>query len=241
MDTASAREEQRRQELEKLLRKWSPPEVPVHSIYHRKSFFSFWRDPDYEIHKLKKTVPIRGEYVDLHLLDTQAVRHHMIKYGYLHFGLVQVAVKPLTAAGLDCSVLVCLRDCRHFKFGDSLLAVAQASLRHGPIYFDCYPSYLVALSDAAKPMTSTLSIKIESSRNVELSSSDIAVEYRVYYRVANNAFYGLKESRSSVGETTFVETNLVGGGRAVPRTIQFDSFEVPERWMDRTEPTNNGD
>ena len=99
----------------------------------------------------------------------------------------------------------------------------------------------MALSDAAKPMTSTLSIKIESSRNVELSSSDIAVEYSVYYRVANNAFRGSKKSLS-VGETTFVETNLVGGGgRAVPRTLRWDSFEVPERWMDRTEPTNNGD
>ncbi|XP_052178035.1 uncharacterized protein LOC127791900 isoform X5 [Diospyros lotus] len=241
MDTASAKEEQRRQELEKLLRQWSPPEVPVHSIYHRKSFFSFRRDPGYEIHKLKKTVPIRGEYVELHLLDTQAVRHHMIKYEYLHFGLVQVAVKPLTAAGLDCSVLVCLRDCRLLKFGQSLLAVAQASLRHGPIYFDCYPDYPVGLSDAAKPMTSTLNIKIESSRNVELSSSDIAVEYRVYYRVANTAFMGSKKSLS-IEETTFVETNLVvGGGRAVPRTIRWDSFEVPERWMDRTELTSNGD
>ncbi|XP_052178033.1 uncharacterized protein LOC127791900 isoform X3 [Diospyros lotus] len=241
MDTASAKEEQRRQELEKLLRQWSPPEVPVHSIYHRKSFFSFRRDPRYETHKLKKTVPIRGEYVELHLLDTQAVRHHMIKYEYLHFGLVQVAVKPLTAAGLDYSVLVCLRDCRCLEFGPSLLAVAQASLRHGPIYFDCYPSYQVTLSDASKPMTSTLSIKIESSRNVELNSSDIAVEYRIYYRVCNGAFNGSKKS-PSVGETTFVETNLVGGGgRAVPRTIRWDSFEVPERWMDSTEPTNNGD
>ncbi|XP_052177343.1 uncharacterized protein LOC127791479 isoform X2 [Diospyros lotus] len=240
MDAASAREEQRRQELEKLLRQWSPLEVPVHSIYHRKSFFSFWRDPDYEIHKLKKTVPIRGEYVELHLLDTQAVRHHMTRYHDLHFGLVQVAVKPLTAAGLDCSVLVCLRDCGLLKFRDSLLAVAQASLRHGPIYFDCYPSYPVALSDAARPMTSTLSFKIESPRNVELSSSDIAVEYRVYYRVGRDVFYGSKKSLS-VGETTFVETNLVGGGgRAVPRTIRWDSFEVPERWMS-TEPTNNGD
>ncbi|XP_052177242.1 uncharacterized protein LOC127791414 [Diospyros lotus] len=235
MDTASAREEQRRQELEKLLRQWSPPEVPVHSIYPRKSFFSFRRDPDYEIHKLKKTVPIRGEYVELHLLDTQAVRHHMIKYGYLHFGLVQVAVKPLTAAGLDCSVLVCLRDCRFLKFHQSLLAAAQASLRHGPIYFDCYPSYPVSLSDAAKPRTWALSIKIESSRNVELSSSEIAVEYRVYYRVSSFPFYGSKKSLS-IEETTFIETNLVCGGRAaaLPRTIPLDSFEVPERWMDRT-------
>ncbi|XP_052177344.1 uncharacterized protein LOC127791479 isoform X3 [Diospyros lotus] len=240
MDAASAREEQRRQELEKLLRQWSPLEVPVYSIYHRKSFFSFRRDPDYEIHKLKKTVPIRGEYVELHLLDRQAVRHHMSKYRFLHLGLVQVAVKPLTSAGLDCSVLVCLRDCRWLEFRRSLLAVAQASLRHGPVYFDCYPSYLLPLTGAKMPRTWALSIKIESSRNVELSSSDIAVEYRVYYRVGND-FYGSKKSLS-VGETTFVETNLVGGGgSAVPRTIRFDSFEVPEGWMDRTEPTNNGD
>ena len=33
-------------------------------------------------------------------------------FSYLHIGLVQVAIKPLTRKGINASVLMCLRDAR---------------------------------------------------------------------------------------------------------------------------------
>ena len=62
------------------------------------------------------------------------------KFSYLHIGLVQVAIKPLTRKGINASVLMCLRDARCKVFSDSILGMITASLYDGPIYFNCYPN-----------------------------------------------------------------------------------------------------
>ena len=58
------------------------------------------------------------------------------KFSYLHIGLVQVAVKPLTRKGINASVLMCLRDARFKNFSNSILGMITASLYDGPVYFD---------------------------------------------------------------------------------------------------------
>ena len=69
------------------------------------------------------------------------------KFSYLHIGLVQVAVKPLTRKGINASVLMCLRDARFKNFSNSILGMITASLYDGPVYFDCYPGISLALDD----------------------------------------------------------------------------------------------
>ena len=69
------------------------------------------------------------------------------KFSYLHIGLVQVAVKPLTRKGINASVLMCLRDARFKNFSNSILGMITASLYDGPVYFDWYPGISLALDD----------------------------------------------------------------------------------------------
>ena len=69
------------------------------------------------------------------------------KFSYLHIGLVQVALKPLTRKGINASVLMCLRDARFKNFKDSILDMITASLYNGPVYFNCYPDISLALDD----------------------------------------------------------------------------------------------
>ena len=42
------------------------------------------------------------------------------KFSYLHIGMVQVAIKPLTRKGINASVLMCLRDARFKHFKDKI-------------------------------------------------------------------------------------------------------------------------
>ena len=80
------------------------------------------------------------------------------KFSYLHIGLVQVAVKPLTRKGINASVLMCLRDARFKNFSDSILGMIIASLYDGPIYFDCYPDISLTLDDPNIVKALTLNI-----------------------------------------------------------------------------------
>ena len=61
------------------------------------------------------------------------------EFSYLHIGLVQVVVKPLTRKGINAFVLMCLRDARFKVFSNSILSMITTSLYDGPVYFNCYP------------------------------------------------------------------------------------------------------
>uniref|UniRef100_A0A5B6ZLL3 Uncharacterized protein n=1 Tax=Davidia involucrata TaxID=16924 RepID=A0A5B6ZLL3_DAVIN len=211
------------QNVEKRLQNWNPPKVPLYDIYHRRGIFEF--KTDYAIKTVEKTVSIKNERQDFQLFERNAMEEHKKKYSYLHIGFVQVAVKPLTRNGLNSSVLVCVRDCRHLRFKDSRLSMIESSLSDGPVYFNSYPNFPVSLMDPNILHVLTLNVKtlgFQGSQN-----NDIAVVYRVYYRVSSYpAQYG--KVISSIGKTTLIQTNLLTNNVAVPKTIEWDSVEVPE-------------
>ena len=69
------------------------------------------------------------------------------KFSYLHIGLIQVAIRPLTRKGINASVLMCLRDARFKNFRTSILGMITSSLFDGPVYFNCHPDLTLALDD----------------------------------------------------------------------------------------------
>ena len=69
------------------------------------------------------------------------------KSSYLHIGLVQVAVKPLTRKGINASMFMCLRDAKFKDFCTSILGMITSSLFDGPVYFNYYLDLTLALDD----------------------------------------------------------------------------------------------
>ncbi|RVW78541.1 hypothetical protein CK203_049800 [Vitis vinifera] len=62
----------------------------------------------------------------IRLLDNRSVdKHKKDGYNFIHFGMIQVAAKPLTRLG-----------------------AVQAGLNDGPVYFQCYPNFTVRIRDA---------------------------------------------------------------------------------------------
>ena len=80
------------------------------------------------------------------------------KFSYLHIGMVQFAIKPLTRKGINASILMCLRDARFKIFKVSILGMITASMYDGPIYFNCYPDLTLALDDPNIVKALTLNI-----------------------------------------------------------------------------------
>lgn len=113
------------EKVEKHLHNWDIPKVGVSSVYNKGSFLF---QSDYIIKTVEEVLPITGDMMEVPLMSNSLIETYKKKYGYIHYGLVQVAIKPLTREGLNNSVLTCIRDKRHNSFSDSLLGCVECTL-----------------------------------------------------------------------------------------------------------------
>ena len=152
------------------------------------------------------------------------------KLGYLHIGLVQVAVKPLTRKGINASVLMCLRDARFKKFNDSILSMIIAFLYDGPIYFDCYPDICLALDDLNIVKALTLNILI-SGYDMEKGSKPFALICRIYYRVLGSQLNPCARIKDPTGKTMLIQCSTPNAKIQVPKMIQWQDINLPKEWL----------
>jgi hypothetical protein len=69
------------------------------------------------------------------LFSPEAIRRHRREgHNFIHIGLVQVAIKPLTRKCLKASVMLGLRDACFIDWKDSLLGLIEATMHDGPVY-----------------------------------------------------------------------------------------------------------
>ena len=147
---------------------WNIPKIPTDQIY-KKSSWSLKKafKTDYHVKTIKRVYSINKEYETCYLLPATAlVEHKKQGHKFLHIGLVQVEVKPLIREGLNYSILMALRDTRRVRFNDSLGTI-ESSLSCGPIHFDCFPNFTVALHDPHIMKFLTLNIKTHGTRMLQ--------------------------------------------------------------------------
>ncbi|KAK9998006.1 hypothetical protein SO802_017609 [Lithocarpus litseifolius] len=106
-------------------RRWNIPKVNVKTIYD-----TTWSESaklsQYRVRTVEQTFSISRHHEKCCLFSKKNINEFLAtKLKYLHIGLVQVAVKPLTRRGINASVLMCLRDARFKKFNDSILVKAS--------------------------------------------------------------------------------------------------------------------
>ena len=127
----------------------------------------------------------------LNYLWKVAIKKYLEKYRYIHFGMIQVALKPLTRLGLDCPIFITLWDNRLIRYKDLLLAMIQTNICNGPIYFNCCPNYSVDLNDPWIMDTLVLDIHLPNIQNdlkakfYELSIN-FAITYRVHFKLLSS-------------------------------------------------------
>ena len=115
---------------------------------------------------------IKQESIESHLRDN---------YRFMHIGLVQVAIKPVLKKGINALIYMALRDKRLRKYKSSLLAVIQTNICKGPIFFNCYPDFMV---DLTCPMTTeALKLEVHIQGNEFLDFKNFVVIYRGYFRL----------------------------------------------------------
>ena len=112
------------------------------------------------------------------LLVSADIDRYNKDFKFLHIGLTQVAVKPLFRKGLNIPICLILRDVRLLNFDDSLLDILENNLANGPVYFNCYPNFLVDIDDANLIDTLTLNVKTKNM-NSKIDTREIVVIYRL--------------------------------------------------------------
>ena len=95
----------------------------------------------YAIKIHEETFNIQNKSQTIQLLSKLALQEFLKKgYRYIHFGLIQVAIKPLVHTGVDIPVYTALRDKRLKRYKSSILSMIQTNICNGPVYFNCMPN-----------------------------------------------------------------------------------------------------
>ena len=96
----------------------------------------------------ERDIILSKPFETIHLFLEQSLKKLKDKnFNYIHIGLIQVGIKPLTKEVLDTFILSVLRDERFISFEDSLLSNIESSLCKGPISFNCYPNMTISLTE----------------------------------------------------------------------------------------------
>ena len=153
------------------------------------------------------------------------------KFSYLHIGLIQVVVKPLTRKGINAYVLMCLRDARFKNFADSILGMITASSYDGLVYFNCYPDISLALDDPNIVKALTLNIA-PSGYNMEEGSKPFALIYCIYYRLLGTQLNpGARINREPDDKTMLIQCSTPDAKTQVPKMIQWKYVTLPIEWL----------
>ncbi|KAL6313388.1 hypothetical protein AAG906_001100 [Vitis piasezkii] len=158
--------------------------VSKQEIY-KKGTFKFFTD--YTIKTSEMTVSLEQDDQVIRLLDKVSIdKHKRNGYNFIHFGMIQVAAKPLTRLGLNTAIVMCLRDNRHLEYRDSIIGAVQAGLNDGPVYFQCYPNFTVRISDADILDSVVLHIKTHGFK-IKPGNSPVSIITRFAYKSMNTS------------------------------------------------------
>ncbi|KAI5402942.1 hypothetical protein KIW84_050512 [Lathyrus oleraceus] len=131
--------------------------------------------------------------------------------------------------GLNSSIMAYVRDGRCKDFKQSLAAMVETSLCHGPVYFDVSQNLTLSLSD--KNLLDAIQLTVHTDGyNFKPGSEIIVICYRIYYKVLTTLNPKAKQL-AFPGTTTLVQTNLLTSNVATNRLIKWDEINFPETWF----------
>ena len=212
--------------IENDLQNWDIPRESFEKIYQLGNFSLFKR---FNIKTCEQTIAINNSLESIKLLIAADIDRYKKDFKFLHIGLVQVAVKPLFRKGLNIPICLLLRDDRLLNFDDSLLGILESNLADGPVYFNCYTNFSVDINDPNIMDTLTLNVKTKNM-NSKVDTREIAVIYRVYYKLMKTTIAPKALKVSSKGFTMLMEANQQHSTTFVPRLLKWNDILTDEEW-----------
>ena len=164
--------------------KWIIPKIDTKNVY-KISWDENTFHSTYKVRTVEQIFSISKNHEKCCLFTKKNIGEFLAskKFSYLHIGMIQVAIKPLTRKGINTSVLMCLRDARFKNFKDSILGMITASLYDSPVYFSCYHDLTLAFNDPNIIKALTLNIA-SSGYHMEEGSKPIYIYIYIYIYIS---------------------------------------------------------
>jgi len=208
---------------------WKIPKISQTQIYQKSKYDIF--KTDFTIKTEERDIQLTKPFETIQLLSKKSLQKHLAQnYKYIHIGLVQVGIKPLTKEGLNTSILAVLCDARFQNFQDSLLSSIESSLCSGPVSFDCYPNITISLKDKNILQSMLLQIKTHNYDMLE-GSIPVALIFKIHYKAMFSAFASKHKFQSQKGETLLLQIDLSHSNTVVLKAIQWKDISLPEDWI----------
>ena len=205
---------------------WSLPRIEMDTIY-KIGTFDFIKAYSCKTHE--EVISLQNGLQTIDMIKQQSIESHLqAKYRFMHIGLVQVAIKPLVRKGINAPIYLALRDKRLRRYKSSLLALIQTNICKGPVFFNCFPDFMV---DLTCPMTTeALKLDVHIQGNEFLDFKNFVVLYRVYFRLMstnlNTRFLNPLPSNSQ--ETILLQIEDDKPTVFTPTLLKWDEITLPD-------------
>ncbi|KAK9150354.1 hypothetical protein Syun_008663 [Stephania yunnanensis] len=208
--------------IDQSLRNWSIPEIEPSKLY-KNGIFS--KKQDFIIKLEEDTISITEDGQEIYLLSPEKIQSYQATHKYLHLGLIQVAIKPLTTFGLNT---VSVRDKRRLEFQDSLLGIIEGSLSEGPLYFDCFPNFTIDLHNDHAYKAVVLGIY---TKGFKMSGMiyNVAIVYRFYYKLMHTIVPGIAYTKLQTGTSIVFLTNIQNN-TVTRKQLNWKEIPHPQHW-----------
>lgn len=212
---------------------WQLPKISESQIYE-KSPWNFMSSHGIRIEEF--TTSVASKDMSLQLLDSRSIQNYVSQgHRYIHFGCVQIAIKPMVRLGLDCPIMLALRDKSLKTFKDSLLALANTNICQGPIYFNCFPNLSKDLEDPF--ILQSLILDVNMAHNIQFEGArNFSIIYRIYYKLLNSQLNPKCRIRFAPGETLMFKVELGQATTHVPKSLKWDEVTIPDEWVVDSQP-----
>ena len=121
---------------DKLDLSWNIPKLSIKEIY-KTTFLQSAFNVNLHVKTLEQVYALEKPRETCHLFDANTIKRHLkTGHNFIHLGLIQVGIKPLTPQGKNTYVLLCLRDARFLDYNNSLMGMVETGLHKRPIHFN---------------------------------------------------------------------------------------------------------
>jgi len=163
------------------------------------------------------------------MINPIAIASHLkANYRFMHVGLLQVVIKPFLKTGVNAPIYLALRDKRLRHYKSSLLAVIQTNVCKGPIFFNCYPNFMVDLTYLMT--TEALKLDVHVQGDEFLDFKFFFVVYRIYFRLmsSNLNIRFLDPLPSNSQETILLQIEDDKPTAFTPKALKWDEITISD-------------
>ena len=207
---------------------WTIPGENIENIY-KIGTFDFKTAFTVKTHE--ETVNIQDKFQSFPLMTHVALQKYLEKgYRYIHYGLIQVAVKPLAHTGIDIPIYMALRDKRLKRYKSSILAMIQTNICNGPIYFNCMPNFSVSLTDPLIMNSLILDVHLQGNEFEKLAEQFV-IMYRIYFKLMTSHLNPkFKLFNQLAEETVLLQIEAEHSKVFVPKRLKWNEITIPNEF-----------